>query len=159
MDHTLRHAVATPRTSSLALSATTHCLTGCVIGEVAGMVIGTAAAWSDMQTIALAVTLAFVFGYALTMLPLVRAGTTLTSAAGAALASDTVSIAVMETIDNLAMVMVPGAMDAGLDSPLFWGTLAGGLTAAFPLAFAVNYYLLKRGFARADAHSGHRREA
>ena len=124
-----------------------------------GMVIGTAADWSELQTIALAVTLAFIFGYGLTMLPLLLAGRAFAAAVGTALASDTASIAVMETIDNLAMVMVPGAMEAGLGSPLFWGTLAGGLAAAFPVAFAVNYYLLRRGIAPADAHGVHGRRA
>jgi hypothetical protein len=139
----------------LALSATTHCLTGCVIGEVAGMVIGTALGWSDGATIALAVALAFLFGYSLTALPLLRTRLSFGAVVTAAFVSDTISIAIMETIDNLAMVLVPGAMEAGLDEPLFWGTLAGGLAVAFPVAFAVNRYLIGRGLGHAAVHDHH----
>jgi hypothetical protein len=136
----------------LAFSATTHCLTGCLIGEVSGMVIGTALGWGDAATVALAVGLAFFFGYALTSLPLLRSGIALGSVVTTALASDTVSIAIMETIDNGAMLLVPGAMDAGLDSPLFWGVLLGGLAAAFPVAFWVNVLLIRRGLGHARMH-------
>ncbi len=105
----------------LSLSATLHCLTGCSIGEVLGMVIGTALGWSDLATIALAVVLAFFFGYLLTMVPLLRSGLALGAAIPLALAADTLSITVMEIVDNLVMVVVPGAMEAGLSSPLFSG--------------------------------------
>ena len=139
----------------LAFSATTHCLTGCATGEIAGMTIGTAAGWSDPMTIAVAVALAFTFGYGLTMLPLIRAGMNFRSAVGTALASDTVSIVIMEAIDNGAMLIVPGAMEAGLDNVLFWGTLLGGLAVAFPVAFAVNVYLISNGIARHHADGMH----
>ena len=149
-------AVERPELNRLAFSATTHCLTGCVIGEVLGMVIGTALGWGELATIALAVSLAFVFGYALTSLPLVRAGLALGTVISTAFAADTISIAIMETIDNLAMVLVPGAMEGGLDSPLFWGTLAGGFAAAFPVAFLANRWLIARGKGHAVVHEhGH----
>src|SRR5919112_4434456 len=105
----------------LAVSATLHCLTGCAIGEVLGMVIGTALGWSDTATIVLAVVLAFVFGYSLTIAPVLRSGLPLGAAIGVAVAADTLSIAVMEIVDNAVMLLVPGAMDAGLTSFLFWG--------------------------------------
>lgn len=117
------------------------------------MVIGTAAGWGDGLTILAAVALAFTFGYGLTMIPLVRSGMAVHAALGTALAADTVSIVIMETIDNLAMVLVPGAMESGLAEPLFWGTLAGGLAAAFPVAFAVNVFLIKKGLV--PAHGTH----
>src|SRR5262245_34082327 len=116
--------------TALAVSATLHCLTGCAIGEVAGMVIGTALGFSNLGTIALAVALAFVFGYSLTSLPLLRSGIALAAVVPIALAADTLSIAVMEIVDNLIMVAVPGAMEAGLDSALFWGSLAFALLVA-----------------------------
>jgi hypothetical protein len=143
-------------TNRLALTATLHCLTGCVIGEVSGMVIGTALGWGDVATIALAVALAFLFGYTLTSLPLLRAGLALSVVIPAALASDTISIAIMEVIDNAAMLLVPGAMEAGLDDPLFWGPLLGGLAVAFPFAFAANRYLIGRGLGHAKLHQYHR---
>jgi hypothetical protein len=139
----------------VAFSATLHCLTGCAIGEVLGIVIGTALGWSDVATIALAVALAFLFGYSLTMLPLLRGGLTLGAAIPLALASDTLSIAVMEIVDNLIMVLVPGAMDAGLGSPLFWGALAFALAVAFVAAFPVNRYLIARGKGHAVVHEHH----
>ena len=112
---------AIPSLNRVALSATAHCLTGCAIGEVLGMVLGTALAWSNGATIALSIVLAFVFGYSLTTIPLLRAGLTIGAAAGLALAADTISIAIMEIIDTLLMLVIPGAMDAGLGSALFWG--------------------------------------
>lgn len=139
----------------LAVSATVHCLIGCVIGEVVGIAIGTALGWSNLATIALAVGLAFFFGYTLTSLPLFRAGLAFAAIAPIALASDTISIAIMETIDNLAVVLVPGAMDAGLDDPLLWGTLAGGFVIAFPFAFLANRYLIGRGKGHALVHEYH----
>ena len=139
----------------LAVSATFHCLTGCAIGEVTGMTIGTALGWGDLETIALAVGLAFLFGYSLTSLPLVRAGLALSAIVPIALATDTVSIAIMEAIDNLTMVLIPGAMEAGLDDALLWGTLAGGFAIAFPFAFLANRYLLARGKGHALVHEYH----
>ena len=124
--HQHDHEMPTSRRAlnHVALSATLHCLTGCAIGEVLGMVIGTALGFSDLATIALAVALAFLFGYALTSLPLLRAGFALNAVIPIALAADTLSIAVMEIVDNAIMLLVPGAMEAGLDSVLFWGALA-----------------------------------
>jgi Domain of unknown function (DUF4396) len=138
--------------NSLALSATLHCLTGCAIGEVLGMVIGTALGFSDLGTIALAVALAFLFGYALTSLPLLRSGLALGAVIPIALAADTVSIAVMEIVDNAIMLAVPGAMEAGLDSPLFWGALAFALLVAGVIAFPVNRWLISRGKGHAVVH-------
>lgn len=138
--------------NSLAFSATLHCLTGCAIGEVLGMVIGTALGFSDLGTIALAVALAFLFGYGLTSLPLLRSGLALGSVIPIALAADTVSIAVMEIVDNAVMLAVPGAMEAGLDSPLFWGALAFALVVAGAIAFPVNRWLIARGKGHAVVH-------
>ncbi len=136
----------------MAVSATAHCLTGCAIGEVLGMVIGTALGWGDAPTIALAVVLAFFFGYLLTMIPLLRSGMALGAAVGVALAADTVSIVIMEIVDNAVMVAVPGAMDAGLGDPLFWGALAFALGVAFVAALPVNRWLISRGRGHAVAH-------
>ena len=139
----------------LAASATTHCLTGCAIGEVAGLAIGTALGWSNGATIALAVVLAFLFGYSLTIRPLLRAGLALGSAASLALAADTVSIFVMEIVDNGVMLLIPGAMDAGLTDPLFWGSLAVALAIAWVAAFPVNRWLIARGRGHAVVHAHH----
>jgi hypothetical protein len=138
--------------NAVALSATVHCLTGCAIGEVLGMVIGTALGFSDLGTIALAVGLAFFFGYALTSLPLLRSGLALGSVVPIALAADTVSIAVMEIVDNAVMLLVPGAMEAGLDSLLFWGSLAFALLVAGLIALPVNRWLIARGKGHAVVH-------
>src|SRR3712207_3201513 len=119
----------------LAFSATAHCLTGCAIGEVLGMVIGTALGRGDLATIALAVVLAFSFGYSLTMVPLLRSGLALATVLPLAFASDTLSITIMEIVDNLIMLLIPGAMEAGLGSLLFWGSLAFALAVAFVAAF------------------------
>ena len=139
----------------LAALATLHCLTGCAIGEVLGMVIGTALGWSNAATIALAVLLAFVFGYSLTMLPLLRAGMAVAVALPLAFASDSFSIAVMELVDNGVMLAVPGAMDAPLTNPLFWGALAFALAVAYVFAFPVNRYLIARGQGHAVVHQFH----
>ena len=139
----------------LAALATLHCLTGCAIGEVLGMVIGTAFGFSNAATIALAVFLAFVFGYSLTMLPLVRAGLAVAVALPIAFASDSFSIAVMEIVDNGVMLAVPGAMDAPLTNPLFWGALAFALAVAYVVALPVNRYLIARGQGHAVVHAYH----
>jgi len=144
--------VPPPNLNSLAFSATVHCLTGCAIGEVLGMVIGTALGFSDLGTIALAVALAFLFGYGLTSLPLLRSGLALRAVIPIALAADTISIAVMEIVDNAIMLLVPGAMDAGLDSLLFWGALAFALVVAGAIAFPVNRWLISRGKGHAVVH-------
>jgi len=136
----------------VALSATLHCLTGCAIGEVLGMIIGTALGFSDLGTIALAVALAFLFGYALTSLPLLRAGFALSAVIPIALASDTLSIAVMEIVDNAIILLVPGAMEAGLDNVLFWGTLSFALVIAGAVALPVNRWLIARGRGHAVVH-------
>jgi hypothetical protein len=138
-----------------AFSATLHCLTGCAIGEVLGVVVGTALGWSTVATIALAIVLAFFFGYGLTMLPLLRSGMALAAALPLASASDTLSITVMEIVDNLIIVVIPGAMDAGLGSLLFWGSLAFALAVAFVAAFPVNRYLISRGKGHAVVHKHH----
>jgi Domain of unknown function (DUF4396) len=136
----------------VALSATLHCLTGCAIGEILGMVIGTALGFSDWGTVALAVALAFLFGYSLTSLPLLRAGLALGTVIPIAFASDTLSIAAMEVVDNAIMVAVPGAMEAGLDNTLFWGSLSVALAIAGAVAFPVNRWLIARGKGHAAVH-------
>ena len=138
-----------------AFSATTHCLTGCAIGEVLGLAIATALGWANAPSIALAVALAFVFGYALTLLPVVRAGVPLRRALGLAFASDTASIAVMEIVDNGFILLVPGAMAAGLGDALFWWSLAVGLAIAFVFAFPLNRWLIARGRGHAVMHEFH----
>ena len=141
----------------LAFSATVHCLTGCAIGEVLGMVIGTAFGWGNSETIALSVVLAFCFGYSLTMLPLLRGGLVLATAVPLALASDTLSIAVMEVVDNAIMVLIPGALGAGLANLLFWGSLVASLLLAGAAAFPVNRWLIARGTGHAVVHAHHGR--
>ena len=139
----------------LAATATFHCLTGCLIGEVLGMVIATALGWGDFASIALAVVLAFFFGYLLTTLPLLRAGMTVAAAAPVALAADTVSIAIMEVIDNGFVLSWPGAMEAGLGDLLFWGPLVLGFVVAWPFAFLANRYMIARGKGHAVVHEHH----
>jgi Domain of unknown function (DUF4396) len=138
--------------TAVAISATLHCLTGCAIGEIAGMAIGTAAGLSNFQSVVLAVALAFVFGYGLTSLPLLRAGLTLGAVVPIALASDTLSIATMEIVDNLIILTIPGAMEAGLESWLFWGSLATALVIAGAFAVPVNRWLIARGRGHAVVH-------
>ena len=139
--------------NQMALSATLHCLTGCAIGEVVGVIIGTALGWSNGATIALAIALAFVFGYSLTSLPLLRGGLALAAVIPIALASDTLSIAVMEIVDNAIILVIPGAMDAGLDDVLFWGSLSFALFVAGFFAYPVNRWLLMRGKGHAAVHA------
>ena len=138
--------------NAVAASATLHCLTGCAIGEVTGMIIGTALGFSDLATIALAVALAFLFGYTLTSLPLLRAGLALSAVIPIALATDTFSIAVMEIVDNAIMLSVPGAMEAGVGDVLFWGALSVALVVAGLVAFPVNRWLITRGKGHAVLH-------
>jgi hypothetical protein len=139
----------------LATSATNHCLTGCLIGEVTGMTIATALGWGDVASIALAVGLAFLFGYSLTSLPLLRSGLAFGAIVPIALAADTVSIAIMELIDNLTMVLVHGALEAGLADARFWLPLFGGFAIAWPFAFAVNRAMIRRGRGHAVVHEYH----
>lgn len=141
--------------TALAVSATAHCLTGCAIGEVLGMVIGTALEWSNGATVVLSVLLAFFFGYLLTITPVLRAGVSLRQAIGVALAADTVSIAVMEVTDNGIMLVVPGAMEAGLASLLFWASLAASLIVAFVVTVPVNRWLIGKGRGHAVVHAYH----
>jgi uncharacterized cupredoxin-like copper-binding protein len=143
---------ATGGINSMAASATLHCLTGCAIGEIAGLIIGTALGFSNLATIALAVGLAFLFGYALSTLPLIKAGLGFFGALGIVLAADTLSIATMEVVDNAVMAAIPGAMDAGLGNPVFWLGMMVALTAAFVVAYPVNRYLLARGRGHALTH-------
>ena len=139
----------------LAVSATLHCLTGCAAGEVTGMAIGTALGWGNLATIALAVGLAFLFGYTLTSIPLFKAGLSFAAALPIILATDTVSIAIMEVIDNLVVLLVPGAMHAGLGDWLLWAAIAGGFAVAFPFAFLANRYMLARGKGHALVNQYH----
>ena len=136
----------------VAVDATLHCLTGCAIGEIAGMAIGTAAGLANGATIALSIVLAFVFGYGLTSLPLLRAGLPVRRVAGVALASDTLSITTMEIVDNVIVLVIPGAIDAGLGTLLFWGSLAFSLAIAGALTVPVNRWLLARGRGHAAVH-------
>ncbi len=138
--------------SSMAASATLHCLTGCAIGEIAGLMIGTAAELSNAWTIAISVTLAFVFGFTLSSLPLLKAGLTVGSTLGVVVAADTLSIATMEVFDNIAMALIPGAMDAGLVNEVFWVAMMISLAAAFVAAYPVNHWLLQRGKGHALTH-------
>jgi len=139
----------------IALAATLHCLTGCAIGEVLGMVVGTALGWGNWATVGLSVVLAFLFGYSLTMLPLVRSGVAVGAAIPVALASDTVSIAIMEIVDNAIVLLIPGAIEAGLADVLFWGSLAFSLLAAGAAAYPVNRWLIARGRGHAVVHAYH----
>ncbi len=139
----------------LALSATLHCLTGCGIGEVLGLVIGTTLGWGTVATIALAVVLAFFFGYLMTLVPLLRAGMSMGRAMRVALAADSVSITVMEIIDNAVILAVPGAMSAGLASGLFWISLAFALIIAAFVVFPVNRWMIARGRGHAVVHGHH----
>ncbi|SNY52060.1 DUF4396 domain-containing protein [Paractinoplanes atraurantiacus] len=138
-----------------AVSATLHCLTGCAIGEILGMVIGTALGWGNGATIALSVALAFLFGYSLAIRPVLKAGLSFQQALGVALAADTVSIAVMELVDNAALLVIPGAMEAGLADPLFWGSLVAALAIAFVVTVPVNRWMISRGKGHAVAHHYH----
>jgi hypothetical protein len=139
----------------VALAATWHCLTGCAIGEILGLVIASSLDWGNLASIAIAVVLAFFFGYSLTLRPLVRGGVALGQAARVALAADTVSITVMEIVDNAIVLLVPGAMAAGLGELVFWWSLVLGLAFAFVAAFPVNRLLIARGRGHAVVHAYH----
>lgn len=160
MDHAehhehAHHAHGTGNVNAMAVSATLHCLTGCAIGEIVGLMIGTAAGLGNAATIALAVALAFLFGYTLSTLPLLRAGLGVGAALSVVLAADTLSIATMEVVDNVVMALIPGAMDAGLVNVVFWVGMMIALTAAFFAAYPVNRYLLQRGKGHALTHEFH----
>ena len=151
----MSHHHGTQSLNALAFSATVHCLTGCAIGEVLGVVIGTALGWSDAATIALAIALAFFFGYSFTSWPLLRSGMAFGAVIPIALASDTVSIAVMEFVDNAVLLLIPGAMEAGLGDIGFWASLAFALLVAGAVAYPVNRWLLARGKGHAVVHQHH----
>jgi uncharacterized protein DUF4396 len=152
MNHTGREV---PSTSQLALQATIHCLTGCGIGEVLGLAGGTALGLSNAATVVLAIVLAYAFGYGLTLVPLLRAGMPLLRASGITFAAETLSITTMEFVDNLVVIAIPGAMDAGLADLLFWASLAVSLALAFVAAFPVNRWLIARGLGHAVVHGAH----
>jgi hypothetical protein len=139
----------------IAFAATVHCLTGCAIGEVLGMIIGTALDWGNGETIVLSIALAFLFGYSLTMLPLLRGGIAVAAAIPVAFAADTISITIMEIVDNAIILVIPGAMEAGLTAFLFWGSLAGSLLIAGAAAYPANRYLIARGRGHAVVHAHH----
>jgi hypothetical protein len=141
--------------NAVALAATVHCLTGCAIGEVAGMVLGTALGWTNVTTVVVSIVLAFLAGFTLTALPFLRRGYTFAAAARIALAADTASIALMEIVDNVLMLLIPGAMDAPLDSLLFWGSLAFSLVVAGVAAFPLNRWMIARGKGHAAVHGHH----
>lgn len=149
------HQAATGGVNSMALSATLHCLAGCAIGEIAGLMIGTAIGLSTGWTIVLAVSLAFLFGYTLSTLPLIKGGLGFGAALAIVFAADTLSIATMEVVDNAVMALIPGAMDAGLVNGVFWISMMIALTAAFFAAYPVNRYLLQRGKGHALTHAYH----
>ena len=138
--------------TGVAISATLHCLTGCALGEIAGMAIGTALGFSNLGTIVISIVLAFAFGYSLTSLPLLRAGLVLAAVIPIALASDTLSIATMEVVDNLVILVIPGALEAGLGDILFWGSLAFSLVVAGAAAMPVNRWLISRGKGHVAVH-------
>ena len=138
--------------TAVAISATLHCLTGCALGEIAGMAIGTALGFSNLGTIVISIVLAFAFGYSLTSLPLLRAGLALAAVIPIALASDTLSIATMEVVDNLVILVIPGALEAGLGDILFWGSLAFSLVLAGAAAMPVNRWLISRGKGHVAVH-------
>jgi hypothetical protein len=151
----VHHHHAEASLNRLAASATTHCLTGCAIGEVLGVIIGTALGWGNFETIVLAIALAFFFGYAFTSWPLLRSGLALAAVVPIALAADTLSITVMEIVDNAILLVIPGAMEAGLGDFLFWASLAFALAVAWVAAFPVNRWLIARGRGHAVVHAHH----
>src|SRR5438093_4385569 len=156
MEQATAHPVAEGATlNRLAVSATTHCLTGCAIGEFAGMAIATALGWGNLPQTALAIVLAYFFGFGLTAMPLVRAGLAAGAIVSTALAADTVSITIMEAIDNLTVLLIPNAIDAGLGDLLFYASIAGGFAIAYPFAFLANRYMIARGRGHAVVHAYH----
>jgi hypothetical protein len=153
--HATEAAAAPGSLNRLAAQATTHCLTGCAIGEVLGLVVSTQLGWSNAASIAISIVLAYIFGFALTIRPLLRSGMAIAAALGIALAADSLSITVMEIVDNATVLLVPGAMDARLTDPLFWGALVASLVLAWFAAFPVNRWLISRGRGHAIAMQHH----
>ena len=158
MQHGSAYAAQGADLNPLAVSATNHCLTGCAAGEVTGMVIAISLGWSDTGQVALAVGLAYIFGLSLTARPLVQAGLGAGAVISTALAADTVSITIMEAIDNAFVVLLPGATDAGIDEPLIYASIAGGFVLAYPFAFLANRYMIARGRGHALVHEHHGQE-
>jgi hypothetical protein len=154
-DRSTSHAHGNTSLNRSAFQATTHCLTGCAIGEVLGMIIATALGWGNAASIAISVALAFLFGYSLTLGPVLRANVPLRRAVGLTFASDTLSITTMEIVDNAFILFVPGAIAAGLDNALFWWSLGVSLLVAFVAAFPVNRWLIARGRGHAVVHELH----
>jgi hypothetical protein len=154
-DTTLKLGSEEPDLNRLAVAATNHCLTGCAIGEVTGMALGTAFGWGNVASMALAIGLAYLFGFSLTAIPLVRARLEPRTIVSTALAADTVSITIMEAIDNLTVILIPSALEAGLGDPLFYGSIAAGFAIAYPFAFWANRYLIARGRGHAVVHEHH----
>lgn len=155
----MHHPATLGSPNRLAVRATVHCLTGCGIGEVLGMVLGTRFGWSNLTTLVGATILAFVFGYAMTLVPLLGAGLPWSRAAGLAFASDTLSITLMEIVDNTVILFIPGAMSAPLASSLFWWSLALSLVLAGLAAFPLNRWLIGRGQGHAVVHGHHGKES
>ena len=155
MQHGTAHATHGADLNRLAVSATNHCLTGCAIGELTGMVIAISLRWSDAASIALAVGLAYLFGLSLTARPLVKAGLAAGVVLSTALAADTLSITIMELIDNAFVVLIPGATEADIDDPLVYASIAGGFVVAYPFAFLANRYMIARGRGHALVHEHH----
>lgn len=153
--HASHHPTRTRSATSLAIAATLHCLTGCAIGEILGLALATALGWHDLPSIVLAIVLAFVFGYGLTMRPLLAAGLPFRRAMRTALTADTASIVTMEIADNAIILLIPGAMMAGLADALFWGSLAVSLVIAFVVTVPVNRWLIVRGLGHAAVHPAH----
>lgn len=154
-NHHHNHSNHSASTTTLAINATLHCLTGCAIGEIAGLVIATILGLTLIPSIALAIVLAFVFGYSLSIIPLLRNGLSLKKAASIILAADTLSILTMEIVDNLVMTLIPNAMNASLVNPVFWISMCIALTVAFVVTVPVNKYLLSRGKGHALVHRYH----
>jgi hypothetical protein len=152
--HGSGHAAAASL-NGLALSATFHCLVGCALGEIVGMIIAISLGWSDIGQIGLAVGLAYLFGFTLTSMPLVRAGLAAGVVVSTALAADTISITIMEVIDNVFVALIPGALEAGIDEPIIYLSVAGGFVVAFPFAFWANRYMIARGRGHALVHQHH----
>ena len=155
MEHGSAHAAYGADLNRLAISATNHCLTGCAIGEYTGMMIAMSLGWSDLASIALAVALAYLFGFTLTARPLVKAGLATSVVISTALAADTISITIMEVIDNLFVLLIPGAMEADIDDPLIYAAIAGGFVVAYPFASLANRYMIARGKGHALVHEHH----
>ena len=154
-EHSHEHEQSAAALTSLAIAATTHCLIGCALGEFTGMAIAEAVGWGNLQQTLLAIALAYLFGFTLTAVPLIRARLAPRKVVSTALASDTVSISIMELIDNLTVILIPAALAAGLADPLFYGSIALGFAIAYPFAFLANRYLIARGRGHAVMHEYH----